>query len=261
MESECQCEGGNKDFPAGSVMRKFENAIFPIAGSLYRMKKILWERYNTDYHQRRAVFEAEECKTKDPVVVKFFLEADPFMREEARGKRTMKDDAADLFHNECEIWRTLSDTGYTPKYYGKREMHQDLAFENPGGYLWILALEHFPTFNLADTPPLLNVDELPCIEKQLLDMAVKFNKHGLDYVGVSFLKFDPEKRRVYVTDIEYFKETEVRNDPVAAKNNAAHWVIVVMDALTAGVEDIRGLSPKDEYINLEDFEHFMSDSD
>lgn len=34
-----------------------------------------------------------------------------------------------------------------------------------------------------------------------------------------------------------------------------------MDALTAGVEDIRGLSPKDEYINLEDFEHFMSDSD
>lgn len=74
MESECQCEGGNKDFPAGSVMRKFENAIFPIAGSLYRMEKILWERYNTDYHQRRAVFEAEECKTKDPVVVKFFLE-------------------------------------------------------------------------------------------------------------------------------------------------------------------------------------------
>ncbi|EAW21789.1 uncharacterized protein NFIA_069600 [Aspergillus fischeri NRRL 181] len=237
MEGECQCEGANKDFPAGSVMRKFEKATFPIAGRLYRMKKILWERYNSDYHQRRAMFEAEECETKDPVVVKFFLEADPFMREEERGKQTMKNNAAELFHKECEIWRTLSDTGYTPKYYGKREMHQDLAFENPGGYLWILVLEHFPTFSLADTPQFLNAAELPRIEKQLLDMAV------------------------YITDIEYFKETEVRDDPVAAKSNAAHWVSVVMGALRAGVEEIRGLSPMDEYIDLEDFGHFGSDSE
>jgi hypothetical protein len=106
----------------------------------------------------------------------------------------------------------------------------------------------------------------------------KFNKHGLDYVGVSFLKFDPEKRRVYavpltqlarhladniryVTDIEYFRETEVRNDPLAAKQSAAHWVSVVMDALRAGVEEIRGLSPMDQYIDLEDLRRFGSDSD
>ncbi|GFF33485.1 hypothetical protein IFM58399_03557 [Aspergillus lentulus] len=261
MEGECHCEGADKDFPAGSVMRKFEKATFPIAGRLYRLKKILWERYNSDNHQRRAMFEAEECETKDPVVIKFFLEADPFMREEERGKRTMKNNAAELFRNECEIWRTLTDTGYTPKFYGKREMHQDLTFENPGGYLWILVLEHFPTFSLADAPQFLNADELPRIEKQLLDMAVNFNKHGLDYVGVSFLKFDPEKRRVYVTDIEYFRETEVRNDPVAAKNSARHWISVVMGALRAGVEEIRGLSPMDEYIDLEDLGHFGSDSD
>jgi hypothetical protein len=51
-------------------------------------------------------------------------------------------------------------------------MHQDLTFENPGGYLWILVLEDFPTFSLADAPQFLNADELPRIEKQLLDMAV-----------------------------------------------------------------------------------------
>jgi hypothetical protein len=94
------------------------------------------------------------------------------MSEEERGKRTMKNIAAELFRKECEIWRTLSDTGYTPKYYGKREMHQDLTFENPGGYLWILVLEDFPPFSLADAPQFLNADELPRIEKQLLDMAV-----------------------------------------------------------------------------------------
>ncbi|GIJ87392.1 hypothetical protein Asppvi_006298 [Aspergillus pseudoviridinutans] len=234
MEGECQCEGVNKDFPAGSVMRKFEKATFPVAGRAYRLKKILWERYNNNYHQRRATFEAEECETKDPVVVKFFVEADPFMREEQSGKRSMKNNATELFRNECKIWRTLSDTGYTPKYYGRRELHQDLTFENPGGYLWILVLGYYPAFSLADAPQFLNADELPRVEKQMLDMAV------------------------YATDIEYFSETEVRDDPLAAKNSAAHWVSVVMDALRAGVEEIRGLSPMDLHI---DFGDFGSDSD
>ncbi|GFF86408.1 hypothetical protein IFM53868_04799 [Aspergillus udagawae] len=276
MESECRCEGVNKDFPAGSVMRKFVKATFPVAGRAYRLKKILWERYNNNYHQRRAMLEAEECETKDPVVVKFFLEyvsvlshaslvtnfidnrADSFMREDESGKRSMKVNATELFRNECKIWRILSDTGNTPKYYGKREMHQDLTFENPGGYLWILVLGHYPTFSLADAPLILNADELPRIKKQMLDMAVKFNKHGLDYVGVSFLKFDPESRRVYATDFEYFSETEVRDDPLAAKNSAARWVSVVMDALRAGVQEIRGLSPMDVYIGFGDY---GSDSD
>ncbi|GFF31616.1 hypothetical protein IFM46972_03278 [Aspergillus udagawae] len=258
MEGECRCEGVNKDFPAGSVMRKFVKATFPVAGRAYRLKKILWERYNNNYHQRRAMFEAEECETKDPVVVKFFLEADSFMREDESGKRSMKVNATELSRNECKIWRILSDTGYTPKYYGKREMHQDLTFENPGGYLWILVLGHYPTFSLADAPLFLNADELPRIKKQMLDMAVKFNKNGLDYVGVSFLKFDPESRRVYATDFEYFSETEVRDDPLAAKNSAARWVSVVMDALRAGVEEIRGLSPMDVYIGFGDY---GSDSD
>lgn len=62
-------------------------------------------------------------------------------------------------------------------------------------------------------------------------------------------------------DIEYFRETDVRNDPVAAKNSARHWISVVMGALRAGVEEIRGLSPMDEYIDLEVLGHFGSDSD
>ncbi|RHZ46966.1 hypothetical protein CDV55_100533 [Aspergillus turcosus] len=258
MERECQCESVSKDFPAGSVMRKFEEKTFPVAGRIFRLKKILWERYNSDYHQRRAMFEAEECETKDPFVVKFFVEADSFMREEESGKRSMRSNAAKLFRNECTIWRTLSDSGYTPKYCGMRKMHQDLTFENPGGYLWILVLGHCPTFSLVDAPQFLYADELPGVEKQLLDMAIEFNKHGLDYVGISVLKWDPEARRVYATDIEYFKESEVRDDPLAAKDSAAHWISVVMDALRAGVEDIRGLSPMFEYVDGGDF---GSDSD
>jgi hypothetical protein len=35
----------------------------------------------------------------------------------------------------------------------------------------------------------------------------------------------------YATDIEYFRETEVRDGPLAAKNSAARWVSVVMEAL------------------------------
>jgi hypothetical protein len=62
----------------------------------------------------------------------------------------------------------------------------------------------------------------------------------------------------YATDIEYFRETEVRDDPLAAKNSAARWVSVVMDALRAGVEEIRGLSPMDVYIGFGDL---GSDSD
>jgi hypothetical protein len=74
MEGECQSEGASKDFPAGSVMRKFEKNTFPVAGRVFRLKKILWERYNSEYQQRRAMFEAEECETKDPIIVKFFVE-------------------------------------------------------------------------------------------------------------------------------------------------------------------------------------------
>lgn len=66
----------------------------------------------------------------------------------------------------------------------------------------------------------------------------------------------------YATDIESFRETEVADDPLAAKNSAAHlaahWIGVVMDALRAGVEDIRGLSPMYEYVDCGDF---GSDSD
>jgi hypothetical protein len=84
----------------------------------------------------------------------------------------------------------------------------------------------------------------------------KFNKHGLDYVA----RHLADNVR-YVTDIEYFRETEVLNDPLAAKQSAAHWVSVVMDALRAGVEEIRGLSPMDQYIDLEDLRRFGGDSD
>lgn len=94
------------------------------------------------------------------------------MREEESGKQSMKNNATELFRNECKIWRTLSDSGYSPKYYGMREMHQDLTLENPGGYLWILVLGHYPTFSLVDAPQFLYADELPGVEKQLLDMAV-----------------------------------------------------------------------------------------
>ncbi|RHZ43743.1 uncharacterized protein CDV56_101310 [Aspergillus thermomutatus] len=238
MEGECKCEGVNKDFPAGSVLRKYEKAVFPVADRLYRLKKILFEHYNTDHHQRRAMFEAEDCETKDPVAVKFFVEADPFMEKEGE-KQSMKDYATNLFLRECNIWRILSDSGYTPKYYGMREMHQDRTFENPGGYLLILVLGQYPTLSLEDAPRFLSDQDLPAIEAQMRDMAIKFNKHGLDYFGLSsFFKYDPRARRVYATDVECFDETEVYDDPLAEEHPAAYWISVVMKDLRAAVKEI-----------------------